>query len=53
VACEPDETLVTAYCISRAGARLTDNLVLDKGLLRAKCSATVSSILVACTPTIN
>jgi hypothetical protein len=53
VACEPDETLVTAYCISRSGARLTDNLVLDKGLLRAKCSATVSSILVACTPTIN
>ena len=51
VSCEPDETLVTAFCISRNGARLTDNLVVDRGQLRAKCSSSALSISVTCTAT--
>uniref|UniRef100_Q07MH3 Collagen-like protein n=1 Tax=Rhodopseudomonas palustris (strain BisA53) TaxID=316055 RepID=Q07MH3_RHOP5 len=53
VACEPDETLVSAFCIGRNGARLTDTLVLENGLLRAQCAPTVNSIVVTCTPTLR
>jgi hypothetical protein len=53
VACEPDETLVSAFCISRNGARLTDSLVVEKGLVRAKCAANYNSIVATCTPTLN
>jgi len=53
LACEPNETLVSAFCISRTGARLTDTLVNDKGVLRAKCAASFSSIVVTCTPTLQ
>jgi hypothetical protein len=52
LACEPNETLVTAFCIGRTGARLTDNLVVDNGLLRAKCAPSVNNIVVNCTPTL-
>jgi hypothetical protein len=53
LACEPEETLVSAFCISRTAARLTDTLVNDKGVLRARCAATASSIVVTCTPTLR
>lgn len=51
VTCQADETLVAAFCISRTGARLTDTLIVDKGLLRAQCSGGYSRIVVTCTPT--
>lgn len=53
VACEPNETLVSAFCISRTGTKLTDNLVIDKDVLRAKCASTATSIVVTCTPTLQ
>jgi hypothetical protein len=53
LACEPDETLVSAFCISRTGARLTDTLGIDNGVLRAKCAASVSRLVVTCTPTLR
>lgn len=53
VACEPNETLVSAFCIGRTGARLTDTLIVDKGVLRAQCPSNVSSIVVTCTPTLQ
>jgi hypothetical protein len=53
LACEPDETLVSAFCISRTGARLTDILVIDNGVLRAKCAASVNRLVVTCTPTLR
>jgi hypothetical protein len=51
VACEPEETLVTALCITRNGAKLADNLSVDRGQLRARCSSSALSIAVTCTPT--
>lgn len=51
VSCEPGETLVTAFCVGRTGARLTDNLGIDKGVLRARCASSFGSIVVNCTPT--
>lgn len=53
VACQPDETLVSAFCIGATGARLSDTLILDKGVLRAQCASSYRSITVTCTPTVR
>ncbi|ABD88350.1 hypothetical protein RPC_2802 [Rhodopseudomonas palustris BisB18] len=50
LACEASETLITALCVNGSGTRLTDTLLVDHGLLTAKCGASSSRLIVACAP---
>ncbi|MBB1093504.1 hypothetical protein HUU61_19720 [Rhodopseudomonas palustris] len=48
VSCGPDEVLASAYCVIGGAARLADQLQVKDGVMTAKCSASASSISVAC-----
>jgi hypothetical protein len=48
VSCTPDESIVTAYCLAGAAARLSDTLLVSNGGTTAKCGGGSSSIVVYC-----
>ena len=46
--CEADEALVSAICIGVTGAKFSDTIRVDNGVLTATCGSNTSNIVVLC-----
>ncbi len=46
--CDADEALVSAICIGVTGAKFSDTIRVDNGVLTATCGSNTSNIVVLC-----
>ncbi|ABD08441.1 conserved hypothetical protein [Rhodopseudomonas palustris HaA2] len=46
--CDSGETLVSALCIGNASARFSDTIVVENGVMTARCGPSSTSIVLTC-----